>query len=161
MNPIDPSQLPLRDIHLPGPVSWWPPAPGWWIVAAILVAAAAYTVYRYRRQFRERAARKGLKSALAALEKGSEPVQCLQRISMVMRRFAMSVADDRSGVAGLTGESWLAYLDSRWDRDAFRRGAGRALIVGPYAPADRVMYGDVQELGDLCVEWLSTQRAGD
>src|SRR5579875_60598 len=26
----------LRDIHLP-PASWWPPAPGWWCVAGIVV----------------------------------------------------------------------------------------------------------------------------
>ena len=33
----------LRDIHLPDPVSWWPPAPGWWIAVGIgfgLLAAA-------------------------------------------------------------------------------------------------------------------------
>ncbi|MDP7406676.1 MAG: DUF4381 domain-containing protein, partial [SAR324 cluster bacterium] len=22
----------LRDVHLPPAVSWWPPAPGWWII---------------------------------------------------------------------------------------------------------------------------------
>ncbi|MGV6806815.1 MAG: DUF4381 domain-containing protein [bacterium] len=35
-NPLDQ----LRDIHLPDPVAWWPPAPGWWllgIVIAILI----------------------------------------------------------------------------------------------------------------------------
>ncbi|HVS24646.1 MAG TPA: DUF4381 family protein, partial [Gammaproteobacteria bacterium] len=34
MNQTDFTQLPLRDIHLPGLISWWPPAPGWWIAAA-------------------------------------------------------------------------------------------------------------------------------
>lgn len=160
VNPIDFSQIPLRDIHLPGPVGWWPLAPGWWLVAALCLAAAGLVWYRYRRSFRERAARRALKRALAALENGAEAVRCLQQVSMILRRFAMSSEDAASGVAGLTGERWLRYLDSRWDRDAFSRGAGRALLVGPYAPPDRVMYADVQELGDLCIEWLSTQRAG-
>ena len=45
----------LRDIHLPQAVHWWPPAPGWWIVAALLLALtiwlSRYLRARYRRQY--------------------------------------------------------------------------------------------------------------
>ncbi|PCJ36311.1 MAG: hypothetical protein COA75_07800 [Cellvibrionales bacterium] len=45
----------LRDIHLPEAVPWWPPAPGWWIVAALLLALtiwlSRYLQARYRRQY--------------------------------------------------------------------------------------------------------------
>ena len=38
----DPSDLSnLRDIVVPPEVALWPPAPGWWIVAAGCLAAAA------------------------------------------------------------------------------------------------------------------------
>ncbi|MGB5726303.1 MAG: DUF4381 domain-containing protein, partial [Thiogranum sp.] len=50
MNPG--SELPLRDIHLPDPLSWWPPAPGWWLLLTLLVAIAllgGYLLHRYRR----------------------------------------------------------------------------------------------------------------
>ncbi len=161
MNPIDFSQIPLRDIHLPGPVSWWPPAVGWWILALLVIAGCVVAWVHYRRHARERAALRTLRSALKALDDGGEPARCLQQVSLVMRRFAMSIADAATPVAGLTGERWLAFLDSRWDRDAFSSGAGRALAVAPYLPAERVMYADVQELGSLCVQWISTQRPGD
>ena len=45
----------LRDIHLPQAVHWWPPAPGWWIVAALILALTIwlgrYLQARYRRQY--------------------------------------------------------------------------------------------------------------
>lgn len=158
MNPIDFSQIPLRDIHLPAPVGWWPPAPGWWILAGLILGALVVALVRYRRRYRERAALKALQGVLADLESGAEPVFCLQRVSMILRRFAMSVAGRGDAVPGLTGERWLGYLDSRWDRDAFSRGTGRALAVAPYAPPDRVHPQDVVELGRLCIEWVGAQR---
>ena len=50
----DPADLSnLRDLVLPPAVSLWPPAPGWWIVAAAGLAAAAIlsaaAVARYQR----------------------------------------------------------------------------------------------------------------
>jgi len=161
MNQIDFSQIPLRDIHLPGAVGWWPLAVGWWILAAVIVVAAAAFALRYRQRFRERAALRALKRVLDSLEQGQEPVRCLQQISMVIRRFAMSMSHGDVPVAGLTGERWLQYLDSRWQQDAFSRGPGRALLDGPYLPPERVLYGDVRELGTLCVEWVSTQKTAE
>ena len=53
--PID---LPLRDIHLPDPVSWWPPAPGWWLLFGLsLVLGGLLVWHRLRRRRREAAAR--------------------------------------------------------------------------------------------------------
>lgn len=157
MNPIDYSQLPLRDIHLPTAVGWWPPAPGWWFLAALLIATGGFVLWRYRSHFRERAALRALRAARAALDGGEQPVECVQRISMVIRRFAMSVAAGEP-VAGLTGERWLRFLDSRWDRNTFAEGAGRLMIYGPYAPPERVDRQDVGALTDLCVEWVASQR---
>jgi Domain of unknown function (DUF4381) len=157
MNPTDYTNLPLRDIHLPGPVVWWPPAYGWWMLGGLVLLAGLGLVLRYRSHYRERAALRGLRAVAAALAKGGAPVVCIQRISMILRRFAMSVGG-AAPVAGLTGESWLRFLDSRWTRDDFSSGAGRVLIFGPYARPDRVSAGDVSTLNQLCVEWIRAQR---
>lgn len=154
MNP-DLSQL--RDIHLPGAISWWPPAPGWWALLGLLLLALGALWWRYHARFRERAALRGLKAVALALAAGTEPVLCVQRISMILRRFAMSL-EGRAPVAGLTGESWLNYLDSRWGRDEFAAGTGRVLIFGPYAPAGRVSGSDVGALATLCMDWIRAQR---
>ncbi len=41
MNPSDPLAQ-LRDIHLPEAISWWPLAPGWWVLGALIIAGLAY-----------------------------------------------------------------------------------------------------------------------
>ena len=34
-------ELVLRDVHVPAAPSLWPPAPGWWLVAAAVLAIIA------------------------------------------------------------------------------------------------------------------------
>lgn len=157
MNPSDFEQLPLRDIHLPTAVGWWPPASGWWILLGLLVLGAGIMAWRYRSHYRERAALRGLKAVARSLAAGGAPAAGIQRISMILRRFAMSVTGS-TPVAGLTGEAWLKFLDSRWARDEFSAGIGRVLIYGPYAPPDRVSGGDVSALNELCMDWVRAQR---
>ena len=157
MNPIDFSELPLRDIHLPASISWWPLAYGWWILFACLGAVLLVVWLAYKRRYRERAAILGLKAVAQALREGAAPVVCVQRISMILRRFAMSVGESRA-IAGLTGDNWLEFLDGRWARDEFSAGVGRVLIFGPYAPPDRVSAGDASTLNELCLDWVRAQR---
>ena len=56
----------LRDIHLPADISWWPLAPGWWILIIVfgilIVWAITKAVQRYRANLYRR-------QAMAALEK--------------------------------------------------------------------------------------------
>jgi hypothetical protein len=156
---IDFSQIPLRDIHLPGEIAWWPPAPGWWLLLLIALGVAGYFALRYAQRFRERAALKALAGVVTSLEQGAEPTQCLARVSSIMRRFAMSIAERPGIVAGLVGERWLRYLDSRWERESFSRGPGRALVVAPYAPA--CSREDALELAHVCADWVKLQRARD
>jgi hypothetical protein len=163
MNPtIDFSQLPLRDIHLPGPIAWWPPAPGWWLLLALGLAALGLYGLRYFHGRHRRAALRGLQRVRLALEQGAEPVGCLQNVSTLVRRFAMTTVAKAAtapepDVPGLIGEPWLNYLDSRWQRDAFVRGPGRRLLAAPYARPNSIARAEALELTTLCKEWLMVQ----
>ena len=158
MNPsFDPSQLPLRDIHLPAAIGWWPPAFGWWILAGVVLVAAVVWVLRYRAAWRHRAAAADLGAALATLRCGGDPVVCAQRFSTTLRRFAMTLSDRPERVAGLAGESWIGYLDSRWERTAFTQGAGRGLLTAPFVGSGRVDREHCLELGQLCQAWVKSQ----
>ncbi|MFT5563123.1 MAG: hypothetical protein ACI9Z9_003008, partial [Litorivivens sp.] len=62
----------LRDIHLPPAIESWPPAFGWWLLAALsLVAvffALKYLLGLWRKNSYRREAKKGLDRLLSASE---------------------------------------------------------------------------------------------
>ena len=55
---MDPQQIPLRDLHLPEVIGWWPLAPGWWFLIALAVAGLGYLSYRLLTKWRRNAARR-------------------------------------------------------------------------------------------------------
>jgi hypothetical protein len=154
---IDYSQLPLRDIHLPGAIGFWPPALGWWLVAALVLAGLVLLAVYYYRGRHRRVALRAMKRVRVALEQGAEPVVCLQMASTVLRRFAMTSARFSPGVPGLIGEGWLEHLDSRWQRHEFAKGLGRQLLAAPYGRPHSIERGTALELAALCTDWLVAQ----
>ena len=154
---FDPSQIPLRDIHLPDAVAFWPLAFGWWVLAGLVVAVIAVLGFRYYASRRHRAAKRALQKAMATLRAGEEPVSCAQNVSTTMRRFVMTITDDPDRVAGLAGERWLGFLDSRWEHTDFTRGAGRALVSAPYVAGGSLKREHCLELGLVCMDWVKAQ----
>jgi hypothetical protein len=123
----------LRDIHLPAEPSWWPPAPGWWILGALLALFVLFALYKLT-QLRRRRRRK--QRALAELnrcivEGGSNPVALAAGLSQFLRRMALR---ESAAAAALSDARWLAWLDARTGGDEFANGVGRVLLDAPYRP---------------------------
>lgn len=160
MNPsFDPSQLPLRDIHLPGDIAWWPLAFGWWLVAGLVLALAVIASVKYWRGRRHRAARRSLHTIMAELNTGAEPARCAQQASIVLRRFAMTVARDAPDVAGLAGSGWAGYLAGRGADAQFEPDDGSSLLDLPYAVPERVSAEEATALCRACLAWVDSQPA--
>lgn len=150
--------LPLRDIHLPANVGWWPPAPGWWLVAGLVVLALLLLAWRIRRRGNRhlyQAARQELQHIRSRYDQDHDERQLIQAVSIWLRRVCIS-RYPAADVAGLTGRRWLQFLDqSLGDRAAtasFSDGPGRLLLSAPYqntAPANAA------ELLPLCETWLN------
>lgn len=150
-------QLPLKDIHLPEAVGFWPPAPGWWLLAILLPAMIASAFYLYKR-YRRKAALRIAAKLLAAVrgDNDSERLQRLAALSALLRRVAMTTAP-RAEVAGLRGQAWLQYLDGEFADKPFSQGVGRCLADAQYrqtVPDDI----DMEVLFKLCERWLKEQR---
>ncbi len=132
---MDPAQIPIRDLHLPAEVAWWPPAPGWWALLALtLVFLLLLFRFLYRRFSKNGARRFALRQVAAAqadYEKDRDLVRLATRLSELLRRTMLAYAP-RSEVAGLAGERWLEWLDTGLDQPLFTRGSGNELLNLPY-----------------------------
>ena len=153
--------LPLRDIHLPEPVSWWPPAPGWWILLLSAIAIiAAILVYRRMRQrsLVKRTALAELETIRKQYQDRHDAVELVQALSALMRRASISFYQRRNS-ASLTGEQWLQHLDHTAQRKGFETGSGRILASAPYLPENSRIDTELDDLLALCEEWLGNQPA--
>jgi hypothetical protein len=146
----------LRDWHLPDPVSWWPPAPGWWLLAAVVLVALVLAVrlrFRWRRRTSlQRAAQCELERLGRELAADGDRRRYLAELSRLLRRLALA-RHPRAQVAGLTGDDWLAFLDATGGAGEFSDGVGRVLVESAYRPADEIAF-DSERLAALVGRWV-------
>ncbi|VAW82535.1 FIG00657500: hypothetical protein [hydrothermal vent metagenome] len=161
MNPTTQPALQLRDIHLPAEPGFWPPAPGWWILAALLLVLLVWVVWFATRRYRLHRQRQRILAMLGELEQetGDKATpEKIAQISILLRRLAL-MRYSRQRVAPLTGKDWLNFLDESGGQGRFSQGPGQVLATGPYQPALPADL-DVQALGTLVRHWVkkNTER---
>lgn len=122
MNPLDV----LEPLLQPAAVPWWPPAPGWWLLAALL-PPLAWAAWRWRHRLLPR------RRATAPAEAPLEPIRvaALEELARLPRPYGGAPAgpwlqaqnallkrlsrvrwpDDNCHT--LSGRAWLAFLDNR------------------------------------------------
>jgi hypothetical protein len=155
MNAPAQTPLQLRDIHLPAPPDFWPPAPGWWLLAAVVLGLAAWAGMLAWRRLKIRRERQRVMALLEQLERSSGEAatpEFLAQLSSLTRRLAL-MRFPRHEVASLTGQDWLRFLDSSGGDGQFSEGPGRVLAQGPYV---RELSDDVDSrtLTSLVRHWI-------
>jgi hypothetical protein len=148
--------LPLKDIHLPETIGWWPPAIGWWLLAFLIPLLMVFFYWLYKR-LTNRTAIKTAKSKLAAIKQDPalDNSKKLHELSMLIRRVAISI-NPRTEVASLTGRQWLAFLDKSLTGAPFSEGCGQLLATAPYRNSPPTEL-EVSQLISLCENWLKAQ----
>lgn len=122
MNPLDQ----LEPLITPAPVAWWPPAPGWWVVAA-LIPIALWGLWLTRQHWQPRRKPKEVtevpldplrQAALEELARLARPYDrapagpWLQALNGLLKRVSRARWPD-SHSHTLSGRAWLAFLDNR------------------------------------------------
>jgi hypothetical protein len=161
---VDPEQIPLRDLHLPEAISWWPLAPGWWVLIALALIGLGFLLRIWLRTRARGAARRfalrRIDDLVRDYDAHKNPVVFGAGISALLRRTMLAYAP-RLNVAGLTGEEWLAWLDRDLAQPVFVNGPGRQILELPYRnPASELETVDVDRLVAAVRHRLATPVGG-
>jgi hypothetical protein len=149
----------LRDIQGAPEAPFWPPAPGWWILALGLLVLLAWALRGLYRRAVARRRRLELVKRLERLRHQHDPEQepqaWLAGVNRLLKVTAMRAFPEQApGV--LTGAAWVAFLGGATGAGA-ETGTGTgpdafsALAAGPYEPHPDF---DARVLERAAEDWL-------
>ncbi len=151
----------IAEIQYPAPVPWTPSAPGWILLWGILLLAGVWMLTRLFSRWKQNAYRR---QALRLLEKvkqrsfpGDKTALCA--LPRLLKNTALK-AYPRSRVASLSGEEWIAFLESRCPDPGFRSHAGRHLTAISYEDPETWSFTQEQaaQVFSLVNRWIRTHR---
>jgi type II secretory pathway pseudopilin PulG len=104
----------LRDIHLPESSGWWPPAPGWWLLAAVGLACLVLAVRGWQGWQRRNRRWQAVQRELTALRAQSQTQSqnspgWFSQLNALLKRAARD-SYPLQPVAAMSGSDWVAFL---------------------------------------------------
>jgi hypothetical protein len=155
---MKPSELPLKDIHLPAEVGAWPPAPGWWLLALCAIAlvwlgARLWRRYRRRSTSLHSAALALFDQHAAAFQRDPQPQLLAQNINALLRRLALSCG--HAEVARLTDQAWLAFVQAHQTAAQLHPATERLLVHQPYCDKPLLNAAELSECLQPLRAWVA------
>jgi hypothetical protein len=167
MENITATQLPLEDILTPENVSFWPPAPGWWIVM-LIICAAIIALYIFISRFRKNSQYR--KEALGLLKREYDELKNLnpnliaddieikknvvESMLKILKRTAMTAYPYEKS-ASLYGQAWLDFLKSKSQKSMISTELARHLTEGQYSGSQDY---DLDSIYQFCCLWVKDHQ---
>ncbi len=142
----DPTSLDnLRDIVEPAPVSWWPLAPGWWVVIGVIAILVIVFAIRMWQNWKSNAYRRAAVDELRSASSAATIAEILKRTALC--------AYPRTQVASLSGSAWTDWL-SETGRTTVPATVAQLLTSGMF----RDTTDSVPPLSDFATIWIKTHK---
>lgn len=112
----------LRDIHLPQSISWWPMAPGWYLLAFLILIVALIIGFWLKQKYHQTGPKREALKLLSqyekeyAIDKNSQETS--RKISQLLRRVALQYFP-KEQVASLIEDDWINFLKATSQNASF------------------------------------------
>lgn len=144
----------LHDIHGAPEALFWPPAPGWWVLAILLAVTLVFLVMQVLRSYRVRQRRLGLSRYIDRVELEVDPAlapqQFLSNLNRVFKVVALR-AFPESHCALMQGDDWVEFLQGQLQNNETAEQLV-ALAHGPYQATPEF---DAGSLTSLARQWVA------
>jgi hypothetical protein len=154
----------LADIHLPPPVSFWPPAPGWWVLAFVVLALLIWLVAKWLEAARQRKicayALQELddvynvyleRAAGGATQADEARLLFVNQVNAVLRRVALWHYPG-SGIASLGGTQWVDFIRKKGESSPMSDEIAEAISRGRFQTRCEV---DPEQLYRFAERWIA------
>lgn len=156
--PVTPGLEQLKEIHIPAPITLWPPAPSVWVALLVMLILAWITLSLLSKKIRRGALKRTALTELRMIKARALPEhERLNALATLVRRISISRFKQQD-VASLSGVEWLTFLDRSFDpsgrANLFREGHGQLLGDARYAPETSLDIQQLTELQQLIKRWV-------
>ncbi|MBK1880924.1 DUF4381 domain-containing protein [Luteolibacter pohnpeiensis] len=137
----------LHDIVEPPPVGWWPLAPGWLMLALVVLIIGIYFLLKKYRHWKSSAYRREAIRQIKISESANT-------IACILRRTALAIAP-RTTLATVYNDQWVDWLAAQTSISVPPRVQK---ILGTDLYQRSIALSEVSILRDFAIEWIHTHR---
>ncbi len=146
----------LHDVIIPPAISWWPLAPGWWLVITLLALIVLHRGQIVWQRWQRNAYRRVALRALTKLPAG-EPAEQVATCLALLRRACCTILPP-SDVADAQGPRWIAMLSERCPRAIMDQRLYDVLTTGAYCRPERIAPDDASRMITFTRCWLQEHQ---
>lgn len=142
----------MHDISEPAAASWWPLAPGWWLLIGLCLALIGAIVYWLVRRAKQNRYRQEALALLATI--AEQPAKhSVSDVNEVIKRTALyAFPNERVEIVRAHGDRWVHWLNSQCKTPPFSGSAADALAKGMYSRNDT----PPETVIDAATRWVQT-----
>lgn len=141
----------LHPIVLPPVQGIWPIAPGWYMIAFLLLAVAIFFVLRFMQKRKANQYRLDALTQLAVLQKTldqGEAENALRALPVLIKATAL-YAYSRKTIASLYGDGWIDFLNETLGTPHFNKEDGVLLAQISYGTPNAILAVSKQQSSQL------------